>query len=169
MQKHDSKKWCKNDQKICPNGVKIDPKTNKIVVKNRCENQCKIWCKTAPSKWGSAAQASAPLIVLSRYTLLLVSQTHISTTNQTLKTARRHRYADARPDLSAPCGASTAAPSLCRSAVWCVRLLQLLAFCKTVNWCYAILFIEISEGFWQFWIVCCGCSPCSDLQKYVLK
>ena len=31
--------------------------------------------------------------------LVLVSQTHISATNQTLKTARRHRYADARPDL----------------------------------------------------------------------
>ena len=29
--------------------------------------------------------------------------------------------------------------------------------------------VEISEGFWQFLIVCCGCSPCSDLQKYVLK
>ena len=56
-------------------------------------------CKTAPSKGGSAAEASPPLVVLSRYTLLLVSQTHISTTNQTLKTARRHRYADARPDL----------------------------------------------------------------------
>ena len=69
-------------------------------------------------------------------------------------------------DLSAPCGASTAAPSLCRSALWCVRLLQLLAFCKTVNGCYAISF---SEGFWQFLIVCCGCSPCSDLQKYVMK
>ena len=68
--------------------------------------------------------------------------------------------------LSAPCGASTAAPSLCRSALWCVRLLQLLAFCKTVNGCYTSSF---SEGFWQFLIVCCGCSPCSDLQKYVMK
>ena len=43
-----------------------------------------------------------------------------------------------RADLSAPCGASTAAPSLCGSALWCVRLLQLLAFCKTVNGCYSI-------------------------------
>ena len=69
-------------------------------------------------------------------------------------------------DLSAPCGASTAAPSLCRSALWCVRLLQLLAFCKTVNGCYAISF---SEGFWQFLIVRCSCLSFGDLQKYVLK
>ncbi len=82
--------------------------------------------------------------------LVLVSQTHISTTNQTLKTARRHRYADARPDLSAPCGASTAAPSLCRSAVWCVRLLQLLAFCKTVNGCYAISLYRFLKVFGSF-------------------
>ena len=95
MQKRDSKKWCKNNQKWCPNGVKIDQKTTKRVVKNRCENRC----KTAPSKGGSAVASLAPLVVLSRYTLLLVSQTHISTTNQTLKTALRHRYADARPDL----------------------------------------------------------------------
>ena len=83
-------------------------------------------------------QGVSPLSSTQSPYLVLVSQTHISTTNQTFKTARRHRYADARPDLSAPCGASTAAPSLCKSALWCVRLLQLLAFCKTVNWCYAI-------------------------------
>ena len=29
--------------------------------------------------------------------------------------------------------------------------------------------IEIPESFLQFLIVCCGCSPCSDLQKYVMK
>ena len=77
----------------------MDSKSIKRVVKSRCENRCENRCKTAPSKGGSAAGALAPLVVLSRYTLLLVSQTHISTTNQTLKTARRHRYADARPDL----------------------------------------------------------------------
>ena len=38
--------------------------------------------------------------------LVLVSQYHISTTNQTLKTARRHRYADARPDLKATASAA---------------------------------------------------------------
>ena len=77
----------------------MDPKSTKKVLKSRCENRCENQCKTAPSKGGSAAGASAPLVVLSRYTLLLVSQIHISTTNATLKTARRHRYADARPDL----------------------------------------------------------------------
>ena len=106
MQKNDSKKWCKNDQKLCPNGVKIDPKTIKRVIKNRCENRCENQCKTAPSKGGSARGAAAPLVVLSRHTLLLVSQTHIPTTNQTLKTARRHRYADARPDLKANASAA---------------------------------------------------------------
>ena len=34
-------------------------------------------CKTAPSKVGSAGQASAPLVVLSRHTLYLFSQYHI--------------------------------------------------------------------------------------------
>jgi hypothetical protein len=29
--------------------------------------------------------------------------------------------------------------------------------------------VEISEGFWQFLIVRCGCSPFSDLQNYVLR
>ena len=53
-------------------------------------------------------------------------------------------------DLSAPCGASTAAPSLCRSAVWCVRLLQLLAFCKTVNGCYAISLYRFLKVFGSF-------------------
>ena len=77
----------------------MDPKSTKRVVKSRCENQCKNQCKTAPSKGGLAAGALAPLVVLSRYTLLLVSQTHISDLNHTLKTAHRHRYADARPDL----------------------------------------------------------------------
>ena len=146
MQKHDSKTLCKNDQKWCPNEVKIDQKTIKMVVKSRCENRCENRCKTAPSKGGSAEASSPPLVVLSRYTLLLVSQTHISTTNQTLNTALRHRYADARPDLSAPCGASTAAPSLCRSALWCVRLLQLLAFCKR-----QIVVLQFRcRDFWRF-------------------
>jgi hypothetical protein len=78
----------------------MDPKNIKIIVKSRCENQCKNRCKTAPSKGGSAAGALAPLVVLSRYTLLLVSQYHISDLNPTLKPARRHRYADARPDFN---------------------------------------------------------------------
>ena len=71
MQKHDSKKLCKNNQKWCPNGVQIDPKSTKSVVKSRCENRCENQCKTAPSKGGSAGKASAPLVVLSRHTLYL--------------------------------------------------------------------------------------------------
>jgi hypothetical protein len=37
------------------------------------------------------------------------------------------------------------------------------------KWVLSNFFIVVYEGFWQFLIVCCGCSPCSDLQKYVLK
>ena len=59
----------------------------------------KIDAKRYPQKEGRRKGRSPPLVVLSRHTLLLVSQAHISTPHQTLKTARRHRYADARPDL----------------------------------------------------------------------
>ena len=53
--------------------------------------------------------------------LVLVSQYHISDLNATLKTARRHRYADARPDLrrkrqpaahAVPCISETAEKSV---------------------------------------------------------
>ncbi len=64
MQKHDSKKWCKNDQKWCPNGVKIDSKLTKRVVKsrceNRCENQCKINAKRHPQKEGRRTRRQPP-------------------------------------------------------------------------------------------------------------
>ena len=45
------------------------------------------------------ARGVSPLSSTQSPYLVLVSQTHISNTNQTLKTARRHHYADARPDL----------------------------------------------------------------------
>ena len=44
---------------------------------------------------------------------------------------------------------------------WCVRLLQLLAFCNFV--------VEFSEGSCQFLIVCFGCAVVGDLQNYVPK
>ena len=56
-------------------------------------------------------------------------------------------------DLNAPCGASTAAPSSCRSAFWCVRLLRLMAFCKTANCRIAISlqrFLRIFGSSWSF-------------------
>ena len=43
--------------------------------------------------------------------------------------------------------ASTAAPSLCRSAFWCVRLLQLLVLCKTLNCRYAISLLRFLKVF----------------------
>ena len=55
-------------------------------------------------------------------------------------------------DLNAPCGASTAAPSLCRSAFWCVRLLQLLALCKTLNCRYAISLLRFLKVFGSSWL-----------------
>ena len=75
-------------------GSKIDQKGCQKPMRKSMQNQC----KTAPSKGGSAAGASAPLVVLSRHTLYLFLSI-ISDLNATLKTARRHRYADARPDL----------------------------------------------------------------------
>jgi hypothetical protein len=36
------------------------------------------------------------------------------------------------------------------------------------KWVLCNFVIEISECFWQFLIVCCGCSPCSDLQLNVV-
>ena len=69
-------------------------------------------------------------------------------------------------DLSAPCGASTAAPSLCRSAVWCVRLLQLLAFCRTVNGCYAsslYRFLKVFGSSWLFVAVARRAAICKNM------
>ena len=66
-------------------------------------------------------RAVTPLSSTQSPYLVLVSQTHISTTNQALKTARRRRYADARPDLrrkrqpdahAVPCISETAEKSV---------------------------------------------------------
>ena len=88
------------------------PQSTKRVIKSRCENRYENRCKTAPSRGGSASTASPPLVVLSRHTLYLFLSIIFSTTNQTLKTARRHHYADARPDLWATASSADLPPKV---------------------------------------------------------
>ena len=66
-------------------------KSYKNVVKSRCKNRC----KTAPPKGGSAPEASAPLVVLSRHTLYLflsiIYQTSTQPSKRPAGTATRMR------------------------------------------------------------------------------
>ena len=93
----------KNDAQMESKSIQTPPKLwSKIDAKIDAE----INAKRHPQKGGSAAGAVSPLVVFSRHTLYLFLSIIFSTTNQTLKTARRHRYADARPDLKATASAA---------------------------------------------------------------
>ena len=73
------------------NGSKIDQKG--------CQKSMRKSMQNGTLKRRVGGPGVTPLSSTQSPYLVIVSQTHISTTNATLKTARRYRYADARPDL----------------------------------------------------------------------